>query len=114
MRITRGKVGIKKRKRLHKLSKGFVGGRRNQVRQTQETLNKGMAYAYRDRKQRKRSFRRLWITRINAATRMRGLTYSKFISALNKANVELDRKVLADIAVADPKGFTYILETVTK
>ncbi len=114
MRVKRGKVGIKKRKRLHKLSKGFVGGRRNQIRQTQETVNKGLAYAYRDRRQRKREFRRLWIARINAAARQRGVNYSTLVNALKKAGVDLDRKVLADIAVTDPKGFTYILENVTK
>jgi large subunit ribosomal protein L20 len=114
MRVKRGKVGLKKRKRIHKLTKGFVGGRRNLIRVAQESLEKGLAYAYRDRRQRKREFRRLWIARISAALRQRGFTYSRFISALKNAGVDLDRKILADIAVTDPKGFTHILESVSQ
>ncbi len=114
MRVRRGVVGIRKRKRLHKLTKGFVGGRGNLIRVAQETLNKGLAYAYRDRRQRKREFRRLWIARINAALRLRGYTYSRFINALKTSAVELDRKVLADIAITDPEGFSYIVNTVSK
>jgi len=114
MRVKRGKVGIKKRKRLHKLTKGFVSGRGNLVRVAKETLNKGLAYAYRDRRQKKREFRRLWIARINAALRLRGYTYSRFIHALKTSDVELDRKVLSDIAITDPEGFSYIVNTVTK
>lgn len=114
MRVKRGKIGVRKKKRLHKLTKGFVGGRRNLLRAAMETLDKGLAYAYRDRRARKREFRRLWITRINAAVRERGYTYSRFIHALSKNGVSLDRKVLADIAVTDPKGFSYIVEAVSK
>lgn len=114
MRIKRGKIGIRKRKKLHKLTKGFVGGRGNLVRVAKETLNKGLAYAYRDRRQRKREFRRLWIARINAALRQRGYTYSRFIHALKTSDVELDRKVLAEIAITDPEGFSYIVNTVVK
>ena len=114
MRVKRGVVGIRKRRRLHKLTKGFVGGRGNLIRVAQETLNKGLAYAYRDRRQRKREFRRLWIARISAALRFRGYVYSRFINALKKSDVELDRKVLADIAITDPEGFSYIVNTVSK
>lgn len=114
MRVKRGKIGVRKKNKLHKLTKGFVGGRRNLLRAALETLDKGLAYAYRDRRVRKREFRRLWIVRINAALRERGYTYSRFIHDLNKKGVNLDRKVLADIAVTDPKGFSYIVETVTK
>ncbi len=114
MRVKRGVVGKRKRIRVHKLTKGYFGRRRNLVRVAQESANKGLAYAYRDRRQRKREFRRLWIARISAAVRARGLTYSRFIDALKKASVELDRKVLADLAITDPKGFTRILESVSR
>jgi len=114
MRVKRGVVGKRKRVRVHKLTKGYYGGRRNLVRVAQEAMHKGLAYAYRDRRQRKREFRRLWIARISAALRQRGLTYSKFIHAMKIASVELDRKVLADLAITDPKGFTSILEAVSK
>ena len=112
MRVKRGKIGVRKRRKLHRLTKGFVGGRRNLLRAAKETLDKGLAYAYRDRRQRKREFRRLWIARINAAVRARGFTYSRFIHALDVKGVDIDRKVLADIAVTDPKGFSYIVEHV--
>ncbi len=112
MRVKRGKIGIRKKRKLHRLTKGFVGGRRNLMRAAKESLDKGLAYAYRDRRVRKREFRSLWIVRINAALREKGYTYSKFIHALNLKGVGLDRKVLADIAVTDPKGFSYIVESV--
>jgi len=114
MRVKRGSVHTRKKARLHKATKGFVGGRRNLLRVARETLNKGMGYAYRDRRNRKREFRSLWIARINAATRMRGTSYSRFIASLDSAGVALDRKVLSDIAIKDPKGFSYILESVAK
>ncbi len=112
MRVKRGVVGIKKKRKLHKLTKGYVGGRRNLMRAAKETLDRGLAFAYRDRRQRKREFRTLWIARINAAVRQKGYTYSRFIHALSTKGIELDRKVLADIAVTDPKGFSYIVESV--
>jgi large subunit ribosomal protein L20 len=112
MRVKRGKIGIRKKRKLHRLTKGFVGGRRNLMRAAKETLDRSLAFAYRDRRARKREFRRLWIVRINAALRERGYTYSKFIHALTVKGVDLDRKVLADIAVTDPKGFSYIVESV--
>lgn len=114
MRVKRGKIGVKKRRKLHKLTKGYVGGRRNLIRAAKEALDKGLAYAYRDRRARKREFRRLWIVRINAALKERGYTYSRFIHALSTRGVDLDRKMLADIAITDPKGFSYIVEAVTQ
>ncbi|HOS96588.1 MAG TPA: 50S ribosomal protein L20 [Deltaproteobacteria bacterium] len=114
MRVKRGVVGKRKRTRFHKITKGFYGGRRNLVRVAQEAADRSLAFAYRDRRQRKRDFRRLWVARISAAVRMRGLTYSKFIHALKKASIELDRKVLADLAVTDPKGFSGLVEAVSK
>ncbi|MGD0821895.1 MAG: 50S ribosomal protein L20 [Desulfomonilia bacterium] len=114
MRVKRGVVGKRKRVRVHKLTKGYYGGRRNLVRAAQESLNRGLAFAYRDRRQRKREFRRLWIARISAALKQRGFTYSRFIHALKNASIELDRKVLADLAVTDPKGFTQILDSVSQ
>jgi large subunit ribosomal protein L20 len=112
MRVKRGIVGNRKKRELRKAAKGFVGGRRKLMRATKETVHKAMAYSYRDRRQKKREFRSLWIARINAAVRQEGNTYSRFIAALDASNVELDRKVLADIAVTDPKGFSFILNTV--
>ena len=114
MRVKRGKIGVIKRATRRKLAKGFVGGRGTQNRITQETINKGLAYSYVGRKLRKREFRQLWIARVNAAARLNGISYSQFIGGLKKADVELDRKVLADIAVTDPKGFSYIASTVSK
>jgi len=114
MRVKRGKIGIRKKRKLHRLTKGYVGGRRNLMRAAKETLDKGLAYAYRDRRARKREFRRLWIVRINAALKERGYSYSRFIHALSTKGVDLDRKVLADIAVTDPKGFSYIVEAVAQ
>ena len=114
MRVKRGKVGVSKRAIRRKMAKGFVGGRGTQNRITQETINKGLAYSYVGRKLRKREFRQLWIARVNAAARLNGVSYSQFIGALNKAGVELDRKVLADIAVTDPKGFSYIVANAAK
>jgi large subunit ribosomal protein L20 len=110
MRVKRGKIGVRKKRKLHQLTKGYVGGRRNLLRAAMETLDKGLAYAYRDRRVRKREFRVLWIARINAALRERGYNYSRFIHALSTKGVDLDRKVLADIAVTDPKGFSFIVE----
>lgn len=99
-----------RRKKILKAAKGYVGGRGRTLKQAKETVEKGLAYAYRDRKARKRDFRRLWITRINAASRMNGLTYNRFMEGLKKAEVGLDRKVLADLAVADPGAFTRLVD----
>src|SRR5689334_25050801 len=101
-RARSGKTVIRKRKRHRKLTKGFRASRHNLYRQSLVTLIRGRVYAFRDRRVKKREFRRLWIARINAACRMRGLRYSQLIHGLQLANVELDRKILADIAVFDP------------
>ena len=111
MRTTKGAARNRAKKRLFKRAKGYRGGRGNLLRTVKETLVRAGVYAYRDRKVRKRDFRRLWITRINAACRMRGMRYSLFINGLSKAGVELDRKSLAEIAVCDPAGFDAIVET---
>lgn len=109
-RASSGKSVLRKRKRTRKLTKGFVMGRHNLYRQAVVTLMRGRVYAFRDRRVRKRDFRRLWIVRINAACRMRGMRYSELISALQHAKVELDRKTLADVAVHFPEVFTKIVE----
>jgi large subunit ribosomal protein L20 len=104
-RVKRGTKGRQRHKKLLKLAKGNVGGRRKGYRQARSTVEKGLTYAYRDRKVRKREFRGLWIVRINAAARTHGVTYSRLMAGLKKAGVDLDRKVLADLAVRDPAAF---------
>ncbi len=108
MRVKRGFKARRRRKKILKLARGFRGGRSKLFRTAADALDKALMYAYRDRKVRKREFRRLWIARINAGARMNGLSYSKFIHGLKLANVELDRKVLAELAVSDPEGFAKI------
>ncbi len=110
VRARSGKTVLRGRKRLRRLTKGFVMSRHNLYRQAVVTLIRGRVYAFRDRRVRKRVMRRLWIVRINAACRMRGLRYGEFISGLQRALVELDRKTLADIAVHDPDTFTKIVD----
>jgi ribosomal protein L20 len=102
----------KKEKKLLKLSKGYWGRRKNLVRRARETVIRALAYSYRDRRQRKRDFRSLWIVRINAAVRPYGLSYSEFMGALKKAGVELDRKSLAEMAVRDPESFKAVVDGV--
>lgn len=109
-RVRRGFKARRRRNRWLKLAKGSIGGRRRMYRKARETVMRALAYAYRDRRQRKRQFRRLWIARINAGARLHGLSYSRLIHGLSKADIALDRKVLADIAVHDPKGFQKIVE----
>jgi large subunit ribosomal protein L20 len=109
-RARSGKTVTQGRKRLRKLTKGFRQSRHNLVRQSLVTLIRGRVYAFRDRRVRKREFRRLWIVRINAACRSRGLRYSEFITGLQRASIVLDRKVLADLAVHDPDTFTKLVE----
>jgi len=109
-RARSGKTVTRGRKRLRKLTKGFRLSRHNLYRQAVVTLIRARVYAYRDRRARKRDFRRLWIIRINAACRMRGLRYSEFIAGLQRALVALDRKTLADLAVHDPDTFTKLVE----
>ena len=105
MRVKRGRGRHRRHKRILKAAKGFRGSRSKLIRPARLALEKSLIYAYRDRRQRKRQFRRLWITRINAAARMHDLTYSKLIFGLNKAGVEVDRKILAQLAVSDPAAF---------
>jgi large subunit ribosomal protein L20 len=108
MRVKRGYKARRRRKKVLKQAKGFRGGRSKLFRTAADAVDKALMYAYRDRRVRKRDFRRLWISRINAAARMNGTTYSKFIHGLKRAGIELDRKVLAEMAVADPAGFATI------
>jgi len=108
MRIKRGFKARKRRNKVLKLAKGFRGGRSKLFRTAADSVDKALMYAYRDRRVRKRDFRRLWILRINAAARMNDMSYSKFIHGLKTANIELDRKVLADLAISDPLAFTQI------
>jgi large subunit ribosomal protein L20 len=108
MRVKRGFKARRRRKKVLKLAKGYRGGRSKLFRTAADAVDKALMYAYRDRKARKRDFRKLWIARINAATRMNNLSYSKFIHGLKLAGVELDRKVLAELAISDPTGFSQI------
>ena len=112
--MPRAKGGAKtrqRRKKILKKAKGYVGGRSRLYRTAKETVLRAGAFAYRDRKAKKRTARRLWIARINAACRAAGLTYSVFIAALKKAGIGLDRKILAELAVRDPGGFAKLAET---
>lgn len=109
-RVKRGTKARKRHKKILKLAKGNVGGRRKLYRQARETVERGLVYAYRDRKVKKREFRSLWIVRINAAVRAFDLSYSRFIEGLKKAGIEMDRKVLADIAARDAAAFGAIAE----
>lgn len=108
MRIKRGYKARRRRKKVLKLAKGYRGGRSKLFRTAADAVDKALMYAYRDRRQRKRDFRRLWIVRINAGARMNDLSYSKFMNGLKKAGVTLDRKVLAELALSDPAGFSQI------
>lgn len=111
-RVKRGTKARSRRKKILKLAKGNVGGRRKQYRQARETVEKGLTYAYRDRKVRKREFRSLWIIRLNAAARDHGISYSQFIHGLKLEGIDMDRKVLSDLAIADPNGFGEIANRV--
>ncbi len=110
MRTTKGAARTKAKRRLFKRAKGYRGGRGNLLRTVKETLIRSGQYAFRDRKVRKRKFRQLWIIRINAACRMRGISYSDFMHGLKKANIQLNRKSLSEIAIADPEGFDAIVQ----
>jgi large subunit ribosomal protein L20 len=109
-RVTRGPESRRRRKKILKAAKGFVGGRKRSYKSAKETWERALSYAYRDRRARKRDMRRLWIVRINAAARQHDMSYSAFMNGLNKSGVEVDRKVLADIAVHDPKGFSKLVD----
>jgi large subunit ribosomal protein L20 len=111
-RVKRGVTAHARHKKILALAKGFRGRRKNVFRIAKQAVMKAGQYAYRDRRTRKRVFRQLWIARINAAARASGVTYSKFMAGLKKANIDLDRKVLADMAVNDPAAFSGIVEKV--
>ena len=104
-RVKRGVTSRRRRKGILKQAKGYYGGRSRLFRTAREAVEKGLKYAYRDRKQRKRDFRALWIARINAAAREHGISYSRLVHGLSLAGVEVDRKVLAELAVSDPAAF---------
>lgn len=111
MRIKRGFKARRRRKKVLKLAKGYRGGRSKLFRTAADAVDKALMYAYRDRKARKRDFRKLWVTRINAGARMNDISYSKFIHGLKKAGIEIDRKILAELAVSDPNAFSQIAAT---
>lgn len=108
MRVKRGFKARRRRKKVLKLAKGFRGGRSKLLRTAADAVDKALMYAYRDRRVRKRDLRKLWIARINAAARINNLSYSNFMHGLKSANIELDRKVLAELAISDPDGFAQI------
>ena len=108
-RVKRGVTAHAKHKKVLDAAKGFHGRRKNTIRIAKQAVEKSMQYAYRDRKNRKRTFRALWIQRLNAAVREHGLTYSRFIDGLGKAGVAVDRKVLSDIAIREPEAFAAII-----
>ncbi|MBX9588926.1 MAG: 50S ribosomal protein L20 [Hyphomonadaceae bacterium] len=109
-RVKRGVTAHAKHKKVLKKAKGYYGRRKNTIRVAKQAVEKAMQYAYRDRKRKKRTFRALWIQRINAAVREHGLTYGRFIDGLGKAGIEIDRKVLADLAVKDTAGFKALVD----
>ncbi len=110
-RVKRGFKARRRRKKILKMAKGYRGARGRCYRQAKDTVEKGLCYAYRDRRQKKRLYRRLWIARINAACRENGVSYSRFIHALNKAQIGMDRKILANLAVTDPGAFSSIVKS---
>ena len=109
-RTTSAPARNKRKKKIFKAAKGYFGGRKNLYRTAKDAVEKGWQHAYRDRKNKKRTFRRLWITRINAAARENELSYSRFMNGLKQAGVELDRKALADLAVRSPQAFTALAD----
>mgnify|MGYP000706135496 FL=1 len=109
-RVKGGYVTRRRRKRVLKLAKGYFGSKHTLYRTANEQVMRSMKYAYRDRKQKKRNFRKLWITRINAQARIEGISYSQLMNGLHKANIEVNRKMLADMAVNDQKAFKVLVE----
>ena len=109
-RVKRGVTGHAKHKKVYKAAKGYYGRRKNTIRIAKQSMEKALQYAYRDRKRRKRTFRALWIQRLNAAVRPFGLNYSRFIDGLAKAGLTVDRKVLSDLAIHEPAAFQAIVE----
>src|SRR6187399_1681633 len=114
MRSMKGAARTQSKKRLRKKVKGFVGGRRKMFRSAKETLVRAGVYAFRDRKTKRRNIRGLWIIRLNAACRERGIRYSQFINGLGKAKIELDRKTLSEMAIHDPAAFDAVVDMVKK
>jgi large subunit ribosomal protein L20 len=114
MRVKRGVTAHKRHQKIRKATKGFTRSNRSSVKRGKQALTKALENATRDRRTRKRTFRQLWNTRINAAARLNGTTYSKLIAGLKKANVTLDRKVLAELAVNEPKAFTAVVKAAKK
>ena len=110
MRVKTGTVRRRRHKKILKMAKGFYSGRRKHFRKAKEQIERSLVYAFRDRKQKKRDFRRLWIVRINAACRLNDISYSRFINGLKKAGIELDRKILADLAMNEPEVFAQIVQ----
>ncbi|HED7151915.1 TPA: 50S ribosomal protein L20 [Campylobacter jejuni] len=113
-RVKTGVVRRRRHKKVLKLARGFYSGRRKHFRKAKEQLERSLVYAYRNRRRKKRDFRRLWIVRINAACRLNDLSYSRFINGLKKAGIELDRKILADLAMNDAAAFAKIAEAAKK
>ena len=114
VRIKRGNVARKRRKKIFSVAKGFRGTHSKLFRIANQQVMKALRYGYVGRKRKKRDFRRLWITRINAASRSHGLSYSKFINGLSNAEIKIDRKILADLAINDPKGFKKLVDLAKK
>jgi large subunit ribosomal protein L20 len=110
MRVKTGVVRTRRHKKLLKQARGFYSGRRKHFRKAKEQLERSLVYAYRDRRQKKRDFRKLWIMRINAAARLNDMNYSTFMHGLKLANIELDRKILADMAMNAPESFTKVAD----
>lgn len=113
-RVKRGVIHVKKRRTLKKLTKGYKGGQKTLMRQMKTATKKAGVHAYRDRKKKKRNMRALWQTRLNAAVREHGLSYSRFIDQLKKHKIELDRKILSDLAQNEPKTFQLIIDQIKK
>lgn len=111
MRVKTGVVRRRRHKKVLKLARGFYSARHKHFRKAKEQLERSLTYAFRDRKQKKREFRKLWIVRINAGCRINGISYSKFMHGLKKANIELDRKILADMALNDAASFAKLVES---
>ncbi len=114
MRVKTGVVRRRRHKKILKLARGFYAGRSRQFRKAKEQLERSLVYAYRDRKQKKREFRKLWIVRINAACRMNDISYSRFMHGLKVAKIELDRKILADMAMNAPEDFAAVVAQAKK
>jgi large subunit ribosomal protein L20 len=110
-RVTRGFKARRRRNKVLKMAKGYRGGKHRLYRTATEAVDRALCFAYRDRRTKKRNFRRLWITRISAAAKLNGTNYSRFINGLKKADIELDRKVLSNLAIIDPNAFGEVVKT---